>query len=125
VVNEHPLDNGLRPWRQRVAERAAARGLGSRVVILAQGRAEDLLPRLAGVVTINSTVGLSAILAGVPVKVLGRAIYDLPGLGHPGHLDRFWRAPRRPDPAVANAFERFLRHRYHVPGTFDGPGAIV
>jgi capsular polysaccharide export protein len=34
------------------------------------------------VVTINSTVGLSALAQGRATKTLGRAFYDLPGLTH-------------------------------------------
>ncbi|ARC89811.1 capsule biosynthesis protein [Rhodovulum sp. MB263] len=123
AVKEHPLDNGLRRWDRRAERLARVAGIGDRVAVFTGGRVEALYPKLAGIVTINSTVGLSALLAGVPVKVLGRAIYDLPGLTDPDGLDAFWAAPLRPDPAEAARFRRFLRYDYHVPGAFDGPDA--
>ncbi|WP_081532160.1 hypothetical protein [Rhodovulum sp. P5] len=125
VVKEHPLDNGLRRWGHRTRTLARGYGTGGRVVFLAGGRVEDLFPRLSGVVTINSTVGLSAILAGIPVKVLGRAIYDRPGLTHRGTLDTLWHRPEAPDADLAGRFRRYLRYHYHVPGAFDGPDALT
>ncbi|TDX31833.1 capsular polysaccharide export protein [Rhodovulum visakhapatnamense] len=123
AVKEHPLDNGLRRWDRRAERLAREAGIDDRVAVFPGGRVEALFPALAGIVTINSTVGLSALLEGVPVKVLGRAVYDLPGLSHRAGLDAFWTAPERPDPAEADRFRRFLRHDYHVPGAFDGPDA--
>ncbi|MBD3679851.1 MAG: hypothetical protein HUJ27_15810 [Rhodobacteraceae bacterium] len=118
VIKEHPLDNTLRPWW-----RAADRNEPS-VFYLPSGDISVLLARVSGVVTINSTVGLAAILHGIPCHVLGRAIFDMPELTHSGDPDRFWTEPMTPDPAFAKRFAGFLMH-YHVPGTFDGPGAKV
>jgi len=125
VVKVHPLDNGLRHWGQVIMQLAEDAGISDRVVALDGGQVEPLLDRLAGVITINSTVGLSAVLAGVPTLVLGQAIYDRPGLTEQHDRHRFWGQPTPPDPALAANFGRFLRSAVHVPGTFDGPGAPI
>ncbi|MEM9047276.1 MAG: capsular biosynthesis protein [Pseudomonadota bacterium] len=115
VVKPHPLDPGWLPWR-RQAETAGA-------LFLDGGDLGALFKRLTGIVTVNSTVGLSALAAALPVAVLGRAIYDVPGLTHRSGLDRFWRAPERPEPALTQAFLRALKRTSQIPGHFDGPGA--
>ncbi len=123
VVKRHPLDNGLALWARRVRLAAERAGVADRVDYLAGGDLGRLLARVDGVVTVNSTVGLTALLAGRPVACLGAAVYDVPGLVHRGGLDRFWRAPEPPDPALAAAFARMLAATCQVPGAFDGPGA--
>ncbi|MEM1276156.1 MAG: hypothetical protein AAGH74_06510, partial [Pseudomonadota bacterium] len=77
---------------------------------------------LSGLVTINSTTGLSALRAGCPVKSLGKAIYDLPGLTHRGSLDSFWRAPIAPEADRVEMLVRALTAANQVPGGFDGTG---
>ena len=53
---------------------------------------------------INSTVGLSSLFHGTPVKTLGRAVYDLPGLTVQRPLDELWSSP---DAVDAEAFEAY------------------
>lgn len=123
IVKPHPLDPGLTPWRRMLREGPA----DDRVVWLDGGDVEGLLPRMAGVVTVNSTVGLSALRAGCPVAVLGRAVYE--DLAHKGPLETFWTAPQRPEPETVAAFCRALVDATQVPGAFDGegmaPGALA
>ena len=125
VVKEHPMDNGLRRYVDVTADCARKAGIADRCVFLDGGTVEALFPRISGVVTINSTVGLSALIEGVPVKVLGKAIYDRDGLTYQGPLDDFWLEGTPPDKELATLFQRNLRHFSHVPGSFDGPGALV
>jgi capsular polysaccharide export protein len=124
VIKEHPLDNGLMRWSRRVAAIAAHNGISKRVIFLDGGDLEAVLNRASGVVTINSTVGLTAISKGVPCLVLGKAIYDHSRMTARPDIDAFWTDPPAPDPETVNAFLRFLRARYHVAGSFDGPGAV-
>ncbi len=114
IVKPHPLDPGLTPWR-RIAEEAA----GARALWRDGDALEALLPHLSGLVTVNSTAGLQALRAGVPVVALGRANYA--ALCHDGPLAAFWRAPAAPDPARVRAFVRALAAATQVPGHFDGP----
>lgn len=98
VVKAHPLDNGEVDWRAEIARHAGEDG--GRIVFLDGGSLAALFPRLSGLVTVNSTAGLDALRAGVPVAVLTPALYDMAGLTHGGPLESFWQAPEPPDPAL-------------------------
>jgi capsular polysaccharide export protein len=123
VVKRHPLDNGLTPWRAMLRKAAAEARVENRVAFLPAGDIETCLRRSAGVLTVNSTVGLTALRAGLPVIALGRAVYDLPGLTHRGELSGFWRAPTPPDAELLRDFVAYLARTIQVPGGFDGAGA--
>ena len=115
VVKQHPLDNGLARWQRRVDQTR-------RTVFLDGGDLDALLGQAAGLITVNSTVGLTALQAGTPTFVLGTAIYDLPDLTHPGPLESFWTQPRTPDPVRLQTLLAALE-TLHVAGNFDGEGA--
>ncbi|MGM0585142.1 MAG: capsule biosynthesis protein [Pseudomonadota bacterium] len=124
LVKEHPMDNALTPWRRLLRRAAARSGAADRVEVIDGGDLDAMIARSAGVVTVNSTVGLSALRAGRPVKALGRAIFDREGLTDPRPLSAFWTAPRPPDPGRVETFLRALAWSVLVPGSFDGPGAL-
>lgn len=121
IVKVHPLDNGLEGWA-RIAARAAARhGAGDRVIVIDGGRLDLLLGRADGVVAVNSTVGLHAILARRPVIALGAAVWDVPGLAHQGPLSAFWEAPEAVDAALARDFAAVLAAHVQLRGSFYHP----
>ena len=115
IVKQHPLDNGLRRWEKRLPS-------SQRIRFLDGGDLDTLLAHASGLVTINSTVGLTALKAGVPTLALGTAIYDLPGLTHQGEIARFWTHPDPVDPTRCTQLLRALES-IQIPGNFDGPGA--
>jgi capsular polysaccharide export protein len=69
-------------------------------------------------VCVNSTAGLAAIEFGRPTVVLGRAIYDMPGMTHQGGLDSFWTAPEVPRAELYQAFRRVVLGTTQVNGAF-------
>lgn len=123
VVKPHPLDNGWARWGQRTDALAKRHAMADRVMLLDGGQLDAIFGRIAGLVTVNSTAGLSALCAGTPVLALGTAIYDLPGLTHQECLASFWQRPHRPDRARAAMLIKALRATIQVPGNFDGEGA--
>jgi len=70
---------------------------------------------------VNSTVGLQAVMAGVPTLALGAAIYDMAGLTHQGPPSRFWEAPEPVDRALARDLIRVLAATIEVRGSFYHP----
>lgn len=124
VVKEHPLDNGVRDWRQVTTDMAVLFGVEGRVDYLAWGDIETVTSRSQGVVTINSTSGTFALAAGVPVVVLGHAVYNVPDLTCQDGLDAFWRGPVAPDPETFAAFRRVLVERCLIPGGFFSEEAL-
>lgn len=122
AVKVHPLDHLWAGWRRKIDAAAREAGVAARCLYLDGGDLDAMLPRAAGVVVANSTVGLSALRAGAPVIALGTAIYDLPGLTFQHGLDRFWREAEAPDPARLDLFLRALAASIQLPGGFDGEG---
>jgi len=120
VVKNHPLDTGLAGYRRQFRELAHAFGLGARLDYLETGDLATLLDHAQGVVTVNSTAGLSALQHRRPTKALGSAVYDLPRLTFQGALDEFWSSAwsAPPDIDVVRAFRNVLVHATQVNGGF-------
>ena len=116
VVKEHPLESGFRNWRSSLRRRARRLGLRGRVLHIDGGDLQSLAQGAAGMVCVNSTSGTLAINAGIPVIVLGEAVYDVPGITHQGLLDKFWSRPERPDPELYRAFKKLLHAKCLVRG---------
>jgi capsular polysaccharide export protein len=114
----HPLDNGLIGWSRLIARLAGAFGVAEQVLALHGGTPAELLRNAAGVVTINSTVGVTALHQGVPVKALGNAVFDIAGLTCQAPLDAFWHDPQPPDPGLMAAFLRALTGTTQVKGGY-------
>lgn len=120
IFKLHPMDNGLERWDLLVPRMAAELGLAGRVHVLDGLTLGELVPIISGCVVINSTIGLDALRSGIATKVMGVAIYDMPGLTHEGPLDSFWTEPAPPDLDLAKALVRCLGHGIHVRGTVYG-----
>ena len=123
VFIAHPLDNGLIAWDRVIARLAREFGVADRVLSLPGGTPPELLRNAAGIVTINSTIGITALHAGVPVKALGNAVFDVPGLTCQEPLDRFWKSPPAPDPDLMAAFLRALVGTTQVKGGYYEPAS--
>lgn len=124
VIKEHPLDNGVRDWQLETADLARRFGIADRVDYLAWGDIEAIAEGALGMVTVNSTSGTLALARGVPVMVLGKAVYDLPDLTFQGGLDRFWSEASAPDAATFAAFRRVLIDECLIPGGFFSDEAL-
>ena len=120
AIKHHPLDRGFSDHSGLIRRLALELGVAGRCHYLHDQHLPTLLRRTIGVVTINSTVGLSAVGEGVPVKVCGEAIYDIEGLVYRGPLARFWtEAPtHRPDFALWQAFRNVLVATTQFNGSF-------
>ncbi|WP_208988542.1 capsule biosynthesis protein [Labrenzia sp. VG12] len=118
VFKVHPLDNGMEPWSRILRTLAKKHDVKKRVLLVDGGNLNQLLSHAAGSLTINSTTGLHALRAGCPTKVLGIALYDIPGLTCQKTLDEFWRLATAPDPDLLDALERLLAASIQVKGCF-------
>jgi len=114
----HPLDPAVKNWRRRIERIAREAGVAERVHYLGGGNLGLITESVQGVVTINSTVGLRAIVDHLPTLALGQALYKIPGLAHDGPLDRFWREGRPPDPELREAFLRGIAWCLHLRGVY-------
>jgi capsular polysaccharide export protein len=123
VVKTHPREVIWSRHMARGKALAKALGIESRVEWLDGGTIVPLLKAKPAVININSTTGLEALRYGCPVKVLGQAVYDVPGLTDAQPLDTFWQQPKAPDRALVDDFCAVLAAHAQVKGTFYGePG---
>ena len=93
-------------------------------MFLEDGQFAPLATGARGVVAVNSTAAYAAIGFGKPVKLLGRALFDIDGLVDRRSLDIFWQEPRAPDTALFARFRRRLTDRTQVYGSFHNPGHL-
>ena len=75
--------------------------------------------------TVNSTIGLSALAVSVPVITLGKAIYNLPGLTAQQGMDAFWQQPTAPNAVLFDAFRRVVAARTQINGGFHSDEGIA
>ncbi|HEY2707907.1 MAG TPA: capsular biosynthesis protein [Caulobacteraceae bacterium] len=121
LVRPHPLDHGLDPHERVLAKLARREGVAGRVHYVDHGKLHELLPAIRGAVCVNSTAGLAAVEFGCPTAVLGRAIYDMPGLTHQGGLDSFWQSAQTPDASLYTAFRNVQMATTQVNGAYATP----
>jgi len=123
LIKNHPLDPGLRSWRKRSAAIAAESGVSSRVHYVDGGDLDAMLTGALGTVMVNSTVGLRALVLGCPVKILGTAIYDVPGMVSHQSLDDFWGRPDAPDRSLVADYINAIAATIQIRGVyFSQPG---
>jgi capsular polysaccharide export protein len=95
-------------------------GITGRVHYVHDVHLPTLLRRARGVVTINSTVGLSALYHYKPLKVMGRAMYDMEGLTFQGELSQFWTAKPSFDRNLWRRYRTYLISQTQLNGAFYG-----
>lgn len=119
-IKHHPLDRGHTDYSALIGELVEHHGLQSRCHYIHDQHLPTLIAHCVGVVTVNSTVGMSAIDMGTPVKTCGHALYDMPGLTFQGPLAEFWRAgpDSLPDRALWQSFRAFLIAHTQFNGSF-------
>lgn len=118
VFKAHPLDNGWEGWRRFLRSMSRAYHLEDRIHFIVGGNLTHMVHYAKGCVMINSTVGLHAVRAGCPVKVLGWAIYDIEGLTYQGDLDSFWTKAVRPNPDLTHDLVKAMAATIQVKGNF-------
>jgi capsular polysaccharide export protein len=121
VFKNHPLDPGVENLAARCHAIARKAKVADRVIFLEGGVFAQLARASKGVVAVNSTAAYAALGFGVPVKLLGRAVFDIDGLTDPRPLEHFWMGPAPPDADLFARFRRRLSVRTQVYGSFHNP----
>jgi capsular polysaccharide export protein len=122
VFKIHPMDRGHCTLTPMIHDLAGICGVAGRVDVINAGSLGRLASDAAGVITINSTSGLSAIYHGVPLLTLGRAVYAHPDLCQTdGRIDRFWCHGRAATAAVRARYLAWLKAEALKPGDFYTP----
>jgi capsular polysaccharide export protein len=122
VFKVHPMDRGHRRYQNQISEAARKFGVADRVSILQTGPLAPVVRAAKGLLTINSSSGIAAIDAGIPVLAFGKAIYGIPGLAKGGatieDLHAYWQKPVPPDENLARRVVAVLKRDHMLPGSF-------
>ena len=118
LFKHHPMDRGHINYCRLIVSLSKQLGIGDRVFYGHELPLPPLYPLCRGLVTINSTVGISALLKGVPTLNLGQALYDIPGLTSQCSLDEFWCHPTPVNRQLFGQFRQFLLHYGQINGSF-------
>lgn len=120
VFKHHPMDRGYHNYTGFINQRAGSLGIAGRVIYIHDQHLPTLFDHALGVVVANSTVGLSALDHGLPVKACRSAIYDMEGLTFQGELDDFWHAAltESPNNELLLRFRSYLIKHTQLNGNF-------
>ncbi|HHF5324032.1 TPA: capsule biosynthesis protein [Haemophilus influenzae] len=119
VIKHHPMDRGFVHYESVILEfESCYPHLKGRLFYVHDVPLPVLLRRGKGMVTLNSTSGISALLHGMPVITLGRANYHFEGLTHQGDLASFWQNPTKPDMSVFEAYRKYHLNKTMINGSF-------
>jgi capsular polysaccharide export protein len=119
VFKAHPFEDGRERLGKVVAREADRHGVSGRVLLLDGGASlTALLDGACSVITVNSTAGQKALWRGLPVAVLGKAVYGRPGLASDQDLAAFFVEPRPPSALHYRTFQRLLTETSQIRGTF-------
>ncbi len=120
VLKHHPMDRGYNHYGKYISKLAKQNGIAARVRYVFEVDLTRLLENTDACVTVNSTVGLIALKAGVPAIALGKAMFSDAGLTFDGKLDEFWQQYGEVNQDKLQKFEDFLRQETLVAGSFYG-----
>lgn len=118
VIKHHPMDRGFSDYSRLIHRLAKRKGVLDRVIYLHEISMPDLLRSAEGMVVINSTSGISALIHGLPTKVIGDAHYDIPNLTSQLPLREFWSQYVAPQQKCVQCYLDLLREKTQLNGSF-------
>lgn len=116
VFKVHPMDRGYKDYAKLIKKLQSKPG-GDRILYLDRIHLPTALDHARGCVTINSSVGLSALIHGAPTVTLGEAAYHLKGLTFQGELDAFWRQHGEVNSGYVHNYVNLLKTTSQAYGT--------
>ncbi|RZS33032.1 capsular polysaccharide export protein [Corticibacter populi] len=127
VIKHHPMDRAYRNYSHFIHQQACRLGIGKRIIVAQDLHLPTLLDHAKGLVTVNSTTGLQALLHNTPVAVLGACAYDIEGLvfGQGRHLDQFWAAPGKVDLDLFWRYRNYLIEHTQLNASFYARAPVL
>ncbi len=120
VFKHHPEDRGFKNYKKHIKSVAKRLGIHDRVFYVHDLHLPTMIKGSLGVITINSTVGLQSLFHNKPVKVMGRAFYNIPGLTFQGKIDNFWKNPGKVNKELYKKFRAYIIQTCQLNGSFYG-----
>jgi capsule polysaccharide modification protein KpsS len=117
LLKLHPMDRPYSDYSLDIEALRLELGLGDRLLYADLINVPAALRGARGTLVINSTMGLSSLTHNTPVKCLGSAIYDIPGLTYQGSLAEFFQSPGSVDRALYQRFRQWLLEQNQLNGS--------
>ncbi|MGC6248885.1 capsule biosynthesis protein [Bisgaard Taxon 45] len=119
IIKHHPMDRGFIDYAHVIKEyQVTYPECKKRIFYVHDVSTPILLRKGKGMVTLNSTTGISALLHKMPVLTLGRASYNFEGLTYQGDLHSFWHNKALPDTKVFDAYRKYHLYKTQINGSF-------
>lgn len=119
VIKHHPMDRGKVDYSSFIKEVCFHIKLDRKKVFYVYDiNLPEVLKSAKGCVTINSTVGLQSLHHSIPVKVMGRAMYDIEGLTYQGSLADFWNEKIEVNKNNYEHYREYLINKTQISGSF-------
>ena len=128
VFKIHPRERGRNTYIKDISKLALKYEIERYVDVIDTGSMGLLSKHCAGMITINSTSGLSAIFHGVPLLVIGKSLYSNPSLatcafGNPD-FDTFWSSNWVAPKEVRHSYIAWIKRIALKRGDFYAPKGI-
>lgn len=120
VFKHHPQDRGFKNYKKFIKTTARKFEVEERVIYIHDLHLPTLIKNSLGVIVVNSTVGFQSLFHNIPVKVMGKAIYDMPGLTDQNSLNSFFRNPRKINKVLFHKFRNYIINTTQLNGCFYG-----
>ena len=122
VFKVHPLARGHSNHKKLIESLSTLHGVSDRIDVIDTGSLGLLVRHSVGMITINSTSGLSAIAHAIPLLVTGEAIYSGTILTKTAKtnddFDAFWEESVNPDRALCSRYLSWLKTNSLKKGDF-------
>ncbi len=109
VFKVHPMDRGYKDYHKKIKAINQSIGGKKRIYYVDRINLPLALEHCRGCITINSSVGLSALIHSKKTICLGEAAYNLAKLTYQGELADFWRSDFEPKKKDVEYFINLLK----------------
>ena len=118
VFKAHPLEDGRASLGSAIRQYAHEFGINGRVHYLTSGKLGALLDGATTAVTVNSTSAQQVLWRGIPLKALGRSVYQKPEFVSHQPMAEFFANPIPPDADAYRTYRAFLLETSQFPGSY-------
>jgi capsular polysaccharide export protein len=118
LIKHHPQNRGFAHYGKLIKQLSDELNIHGRVLYGHDFNLPDVYHHVKGVVTVNSTVGISALLHGLPTITLGKAIYDIESITYGKSLNEFWQDDFEVDSLLFAKFRTYLCQQSQLSGDF-------
>ena len=118
VIKHHPMDRGFIDYSVLLHKLIRHYKLEGRIYYVFDIPLPILMRKAQGMVVVNSTSGLSAMIHKLPVKILGKANYKIDGLINKMQLSEFWNQTDSSNLITYHAYKVYHLEKTQINMTF-------